>query len=118
MKNILTVITALVLVGCGNKWGPSPTFNDINDWVIIEPLIYKKELFPKSISGKKPLFVLMQNNYSFDIDAIWLDYNGNGVSYGVIRSGESRLMPTFSSHPWLFKDIVNEEIISFYVVPE
>ena len=118
MKNILTVIAALVLVGCGNKWGPSPTFNDINDWVIIEPLIYKKELFPKSISGKKPLFVLMQNNYSFDIDAIWLDYNGNGVSYGVIRSGESRLMPTFSSHPWLFKDIVNEEIISFYVVPE
>ena len=119
MKHLLlTTIAALVLVGCGNKWGASPTISEINDWVIIEPIIYNKELAPKSVNSRSPVFLLIHNNFSFDIDAIWLDFTGKDVSYAIIKSGESRLMRTFSTHPWLFKDIVNEEIISLYVTPE
>ena len=101
-----------------DAWGPMPTKDEVANWPILETKTYKKELSPKSLKGQTRVFLLLQNNLNLDIDMIWLDFDGKPQSYGIIKAGESRIIPTFSTHRWLLKDKLTEEIIGFYVTQE
>ena len=101
-----------------DAWGPMPTEDEVANWPFLKTKTYKKELSPKSLNSQTSVFLLFQNNLNLDIDMIWLDFDGKPQSYGIIKAGESTVMPTFSTHPWLLKDKLTEEIIGFYVTPE
>ena len=104
--------------GGNDAWGPMPTKDEVANWPILETKTYKKELSPKSLKGQTRVFLLLQNNLNLDIDMIWLDFDGKPQSYGIIKVGESRIISTFSTHRWLLKDKLTEEIIGFYVTQE
>ena len=119
MKHLLlTTIAAVVLVGCGDRWGPWPTNTEISNWPILEAQIYNTKISPKSLNSRNPVRLLFQNKLNVDSEAIWFDFKGNAKSYGIIKAGKNKIINTFSTHPWLFVEANTEEIVGFYITPK
>ena len=119
MKHLLiTTIAAVLLVGCGDRWGSWPTNTEISNWPILEAQTYNTKTSPKSLNSRNPVRLLFQNNLNVDVEAIWFDFEGNAKSYGIIKARENSIINTFSTHPWLFIEAHTEEIVGFYITPE
>jgi hypothetical protein len=60
---------------------------------------------------------LIVNARSTPIEALWIDYRCNEVSYGEIEPGEERELDTYNTHPWRFRDLATNELLED-VAPE
>ncbi|EFJ41843.1 hypothetical protein VOLCADRAFT_98114 [Volvox carteri f. nagariensis] len=49
------------------------------------------------------------NRTSFVVEAFWLNFNGEEVSYGLIKPGATHLLYTYLTHPWVFRNHENNK---------
>lgn len=68
----------------------------------------------RSVNSRSSVSVRFKNNFSGTLEAIWIDYQGNQVSYGKIRPNEVLGQNTYISHPWAFVDPTTGNCIGYY----
>lgn len=54
-------------------------------------------------------YVVFRNWTLRPVDVIWLGFSGEQVWYGTLRPHEAKIMNTFATHPWIFRDRVTGE---------
>lgn len=62
-----------------------------------------KQIKSRESRKRVPLHIVNTTHHSVDI--IWLDFNGNEVTYAKgLKSGDRFAVATFETHPWIFRD--------------
>ncbi|XP_043272916.1 von Hippel-Lindau disease tumor suppressor [Venturia canescens] len=67
----------------------------------------------RSINTDHPSWVLFFNTTKHRIEILWINYEGQAVSYGILGPQESLSMKTFATHPWIF---VKKETMERFMV--
>ncbi|KAG2469179.1 von Hippel-Lindau-like protein [Polypterus senegalus] len=65
-------------------------------------------LIPRSLHSDIPTYVEFCNRAGEVARAWWLDFNGNPVCYGDISPGNHLRMNTYVTHPWVFRNALND----------
>ncbi|XP_043093040.1 von Hippel-Lindau-like protein [Puntigrus tetrazona] len=63
----------------------------------------KPEAPLKSLHSDNQTYITFINNANRKAEALWLNFEGEPESYGVIEPGSSHRMQTFLTHPWIFR---------------
>lgn len=48
--------------------------------------------------------VLFRNCTQRFVDVIWIGFSGEFVNYGTLKPTDCKMMNTFATHPWIFRD--------------
>ena len=65
------------------------------------------EIALKTYRSEHAVSATFTNRSALHIEAVWLDLEGAPVVYHRLAPGETVTQPTFSSHPWLLRDLVS-----------
>ena len=68
----------------------------------------------RSVNSRNSVSVRFKNNFSGTLEAVWIDYQGNQVSYGKIRPNQVKYQQTYISHPWAFVDPTTGNCVGYY----
>ena len=58
----------------------------------------------KSLHSHVRSFVLFRNCSERSVDILWVDFQGELVWYGTLQPTEIKMINTFATHPWIFRD--------------
>jgi len=78
------------------------------------PSLNNKCLSLKSDDGGSKLKVNFINNFPSPVEVVWMDYNGQQVSYGTLPPSEVMSPVTYISHPWAFISTSTGDCIGWY----
>jgi hypothetical protein len=67
---------------------------------------------PLHSDAGEPSYVSFINASHKTVGAFWFNYQGIRVHYGDIPSGDAMQMDTFETHPWIFVDADNFEMLT------
>jgi len=73
-----------------------------------------KCLAGRSYDGSSKLTVSFVNNFSGPVEVVWLNYEGQQVSYGIIEPNQVWKQETMVSHPWAFISPKTGNCIGYY----
>lgn len=59
----------------------------------------------RSYPGGAPVRITFRNDRQVAVQMLWLDYNGNEKSYGVLQPGQLFPVDTYVQHAWRFRDV-------------
>jgi hypothetical protein len=97
-----------------NKVTTVGTDNELNA-VTSDSLIASAEC-EKAIPSKTKIKLDVVNHCEFDVDAIWVDFQGELKTYGTItKKGGTFSVDTFGGHPWKFFRLDNGLLYETYV---
>lgn len=63
----------------------------------------RKEVL-KSHNSRIKSYVLFRNCTERAVDVIWIGYQGEPVWYGTLNPTNIKMVNTFATHPWMFRD--------------
>ena len=78
------------------------------------PSLNSKCLAGRSYDGSSKLTVSFVNNFSGPVEVVWLNYEGQQVSYGIIEPNQVWKQETMISHPWAFISPKTGNCIGYY----
>ena len=78
------------------------------------PSLNDECLAGKSYDGTSKLTVSFVNNFSGPVEIVWLNYEGQQVSYGIIEPNQVWKQQTMINHPWVFISTSTRNCIGFY----
>lgn len=58
----------------------------------------------KSQHSMQRSYVLFRNCTDRLVDVIWIGYNGEFVHYATLKPTDCKMINTFATHPWVFRD--------------
>lgn len=58
----------------------------------------------KSQHSQIKSYVLFRNYTDRLLDVIWVGFSGEHVHYGTLKPTECKMMNTYATHPWIFRD--------------
>lgn len=58
----------------------------------------------KSVDSRTRSYILFRNCTERMVDLIWVGYQGEYVQYAKLQPTETKMMNTFATHPWIFRD--------------
>ena len=113
MKNFAMVFT---LFFCSLMLFLSVSINISDDSTSISqsPSLNDECLAGKSYDGTSKLTVSFVNNFSGPVEIVWLNYEGQQVSYGIIEPNQVWKQQTMINHPWVFISTSTRSCIGFY----
>ena len=113
MKNFAMVFT---LFFCSLMLFLSVSINISDDSTSISqsPSLTDECLAGKSYDGTSKLTVSFVNNFSGPVEIVWLNYEGQQVSYGIIEPNQVWKQQTMINHPWVFISTSTRSCIGFY----
>ena len=113
MKNLAMVFT---LIFCSLMLFLSVSLNISDDSASISqsPSLNDECLAGKSYDGTSKLTVSFVNNFSGPVEIVWLNYEGQQVSYGIIEPNQVWKQQTMINHPWVFISTSTRSCIGFY----
>ena len=113
MKNFAMVFT---LFFCSLMLFLSVSLNISDDSTSISqsPSLNDECLAGKSYDGTSKLTVSFVNNFSGPVEIVWLNYEGQQVSYGIIEPNQVWKQQTMINHPWVFISTSTRSCIGFY----
>ena len=90
--------------------------NALCDSAIISqsPSLNDECLAGRSYDGTSKLTVSFVNNFSGPVEIVWLNYEGQQVSYGIIEPNQVWKQQTMINHPWVFISTSTRSCIGFY----
>ena len=113
MKNFAMVFT---LFFCSLMLFLSVSLNISDDSASISqsPSLNDECLAGRSYDGTSKLTVSFVNNFSGPVEIVWLNYEGQQVSYGIIEPNQVWKQQTMINHPWVFISTSTRSCIGFY----
>ena len=113
MKNLAMVFT---LIFCSLMLFLSVSLNISDDSTSISqsPSLNDECLAGKSYDGTSKLTVSFVSNFSGPVEIVWLNYEGQQVSYGIIEPNQVWKQQTMINHPWVFISTSTRSCIGFY----
>ena len=113
MKNLAIVFT---LIFCSLMLFLSVSLNISDDSTSISqsPSLNDECLAGRSYDGTSKLTVSFVNNFSGPVEVVWLNYEGQQVSYGIIEPNQVWKQQTMINHPWVFISTSTRSCIGFY----
>jgi hypothetical protein len=113
MKNFAMVFT---LFFCSLMLFLSVSLNISDDSTSISqsPSLNDECLAGRSYDGTSKLTVSFVNNFSGPVEIVWLNYEGQQVSYGIIEPNQVWKQQTMINHPWVFISTSTRSCIGFY----
>ena len=113
MKNFAMVFT---LFFCSLMLFLSVSLNISDDSASISqsPSLNDECLAGRSYDGTSKLTVSFVNNFSGPVEIVWLNYEGQQVSYGIIEPNQVWKQQTMINHPWVFISTSTRNCIGFY----
>ena len=113
MKNLAMVFT---LIFCSLMLFLSVSLNISDDSASISqsPSLNDECLVGRSHDGTSKLTVSFVNNFSGPVEVVWLNYEGQQVSYGIIEPNQTKKQETMISHPWAFISPTTGNCIGYY----
>ena len=113
MKNFAMVFT---LFFCSLMLFLSVSINISDDSTSISqsPSLNDECLAGRSYDGTSKLTVSFVNNFSGPVEIVWLNYEGQQVSYGIIEPNQVWKQQTMINHPWVFISTSTRSCIGFY----
>ena len=113
MKNFAMVFT---LFFCSLMLFLSVSLNISDDSTSISqsPSLNDECLAGRSYDGTSKLTVSFVNNFSGPVEIVWLNYEGQQVSYGIIEPNQVWKQQTMINHPWVFISTSTGNCIGFY----
>ncbi len=88
------------------------------DLVQVQPLPASREGTIKSKKFDNPTTLNIENLTQKTVKIFWLDYQGKRKPYGEIAAGQSHLMDTYATHPFLLTDARGRGLAIFVAVPQ
>ena len=90
--------------------------NALCDSAIISqsPSLNDECLAGRSYDGTSKLTVSFVNNFSGPVEIVWLNYEGQQVSYGIIEPNQVWKQQTMITHPWAFISPTTGNCIGYY----
>lgn len=64
----------------------------------------KKKSTLRSIESRVPVKIVICNTSKRTVTVNWINYEGNEVLYGEMNPFHTRLINTYATHPWIFRD--------------
>jgi hypothetical protein len=82
-----------------------------------QPPSAKEEQTLHSINTTVPAQIRFSNEANVPVQVHWLDNNGNRITYCRLEVGESCVMDTFVTHPWVITDFAGKSLGLFMPEP-
>ncbi|XP_026999188.2 von Hippel-Lindau disease tumor suppressor [Tachysurus fulvidraco] len=63
----------------------------------------------RSLISRVPIHVLFCNRSPRTVHLLWINFQGQPVSYGLLKPQTGRRMNTYVGHPWMFRDAQTDD---------
>ncbi|BDA50618.1 probable von Hippel-Lindau disease tumor suppressor at N-terminal half [Coccomyxa sp. Obi] len=74
----------------------------------LEPVVIsniESQVRLRSFKSRERINAIYVNNSSYEVQLVWLNYDGNEVAYDRISPYTICRLSTFKTHPWIFRDV-------------
>ena len=107
MRYLLILSSFILLSACVNITDEDVKISESSS-------INGKCLAGRSYNGVSKLTVSFVNNFSGPVEIVWLNYEGQQVSYGIIEPNQVWKQQTMITHPWAFISPTTGNCIGYY----